>query len=60
LTEDGVRMREELEELTDRLDLAPYAHLGAAGVERLTELGQGFVMKAFAAGAFPKDLLGKS
>ncbi|WP_030208625.1 hypothetical protein [Streptomyces sp. NRRL S-87] len=60
LTEDGVRMRAELEDVTDRLDMAPYAHLGEAGVARLTELGQGFVMTMFAAGAFPKDLLGKS
>ncbi|MEV7419622.1 hypothetical protein [Streptomyces sp. NPDC089919] len=60
LTEAGTAMRAELEELTDRLDLAPYAHLGAAGVERLTELGQGFVMTLVMAGGFPADLLGKA
>ena len=59
LTEDGVRLRAEVEEHTDRIDLAPYTHLGAAGVERLTELGRGFLLAAVAAGAFPADLSGK-
>ncbi|HEY9369032.1 SCO6745 family protein [Streptomyces sp.] len=59
LTEAGVALREELEAQTDRLDSAPYEHLGAAGVERLTELGRGFLMTAAVAGAFPADLIGK-
>ncbi|MFF2774499.1 hypothetical protein ACFVU3_06290 [Streptomyces sp. NPDC058052] len=59
LTEAGVRLREELEETTDRLDAAPYEHLGAAGVERLTELGRGFLIAAAGSGAFPADLVGK-
>ncbi|MFI0982188.1 hypothetical protein ACH4SP_34930 [Streptomyces sp. NPDC021093] len=59
LTEAGTALRADLEDTTDRLDLAPYEHLGAAGVERLTELGRGFLMKAAAAGAFPETLLGK-
>ncbi|MEU9852747.1 hypothetical protein [Streptomyces sp. NPDC047974] len=59
LTESGKRLREELEETTDRLDAAPYEHLGAAGVERLTELGRGFLAAAAGAGAFPADLVGK-
>ncbi|MFB7942169.1 SCO6745 family protein [Streptomyces sp. NPDC004779] len=59
LTEAGGRLREELEETTDRLDAAPYEHLGAAGVERLTELGRGFLIAAAGAGAFPGDLVGK-
>ncbi|MFC9732443.1 hypothetical protein ACH4MA_12430 [Streptomyces roseolus] len=59
LTEAGARLRGELEETTDRLDAAPYEHLGAAGVERLTELGRGFLAAAGAAGAFPADLVGK-
>lgn len=59
LTEAGVALRADVEEVTDRLDLAPYAHLGAAGVERLTELGRGFLMTAAAAGAFPQTLVGK-
>ncbi|MFF9143468.1 hypothetical protein ACF1BN_01215 [Streptomyces sp. NPDC014861] len=59
LTEAGGRLREELEETTDRLDAAPYEHLGAAGVERLTELGRGFLIAAAGAGAFPADLVGK-
>ncbi len=59
LTEQGVALREEIERDTDRLDRAPYEHLGAEGVARLTELGAGFARAAVAAGAFPEDLFGK-
>ncbi|CAM5674019.1 hypothetical protein GCM10010329_42220 [Streptomyces spiroverticillatus] len=59
LTEAGTQLRADIEDVTDRLDLAPYEHLGAEGVERLTELGRGFLMTAAAAGAFPETLLGK-
>ncbi|CAL9594697.1 hypothetical protein AB0N23_11320 [Streptomyces sp. NPDC052644] len=56
LTEAGAALREEVEDHTDRMDTAPYAHLGAAGVERLTELAKGFLRQAAAAGAFPRGL----
>ncbi|MCX4531170.1 hypothetical protein [Streptomyces sp. NBC_01669] len=59
LTEAGVALRAELEDTTDRMDLAPYEHLGAEGVERLTELARGFLLTAASAGAFPADLVGK-
>ncbi len=59
LTEAGTELRKDLEESTDRMDTAPYEHLGAAGVERLTELASGFLMTALGAGAFPADLIGK-
>ncbi|GAA3486752.1 MULTISPECIES: SCO6745 family protein [Streptomyces] len=59
LTEAGTRLRADVEDVTDRLDLAPYEHLGAAGVARLTDLGRGFLMTAAAAGAFPDSLVGK-
>ncbi|MFG3497466.1 hypothetical protein [Streptomyces sp. NPDC047928] len=59
LTEDGRALRERLEEHTDRLDAGPWEHLGAAGVERLTELGRGFLKAAVAAGAFPARLTGR-
>ncbi|MFP3986749.1 hypothetical protein U9R90_04450 [Streptomyces sp. E11-3] len=58
-TEEGTALRKGIERTTDRLDAAPYEHLGAAGVERLTELGTGFLMTAAEAGAFPADLVGK-
>ncbi|MEV6794524.1 hypothetical protein AB0M87_21625 [Streptomyces sp. NPDC051320] len=58
LTEAGKQLREGIEADTDRLDLAPYEHLGAEGVERLTELGRGFLATAASAGAFPGDLAG--
>ncbi|WP_393062763.1 hypothetical protein [Streptomyces sp. LN549] len=58
LTEAGTALRAGLEEATDRMDLAPYEHLGGAGVARLTELGRGFLGTALAAGAFPSDATG--
>ncbi|MFG2594991.1 hypothetical protein [Streptomyces sp. NPDC048462] len=58
LTEEGAALRAGVEESTDRMDLAPYEHLGGAGVARLTELGRGFLATAFAAGAFPADATG--
>ncbi len=39
-TDEGRAHRERVEEATDRLSLAPYAHLGAEGCARLTELGK--------------------
>ncbi|CAM5631889.1 hypothetical protein SAVIM338S_06049 [Streptomyces avidinii] len=60
LTAEGAALREALEEETDRLDAAPYEHLGAAGLARLAEIGGGLTLKALKAGAFPRDLLGKA
>ncbi|WP_328877925.1 SCO6745 family protein [Streptomyces sp. NBC_00299] len=60
LTPAGVALRERIESETDRLDRAPYEHLGAERVARLTELATGFTRAVVAAGAFPQDLLGKS
>lgn len=59
LTEAGVALRRNIEDATDRLDLAPYEHLGAAGVERLTELMSTLVTTMLAAGAFPAGMTGK-
>ncbi|MEU6257229.1 hypothetical protein [Streptomyces sp. NPDC047043] len=59
LTEQGVALRAGIEAETDRLDRAPYEHLGAGGVGRLTELGTVFTGAAVAAGCFPADLIGK-
>ncbi|MGA5200988.1 SCO6745 family protein [Streptomyces variegatus] len=59
LTEQGVALRREIEHETDRLDRAPYEHLGPQGVARLTELGGVFAHAALVAGAFPADLIGK-
>jgi hypothetical protein len=60
LTADGTDLRRDIEAVTDRADLAPYQHLGAAGVERLTELAAAFTRTALAAGAFPAKVFGKS
>ncbi|MFI9352416.1 SCO6745 family protein [Streptomyces lydicus] len=59
LTEAGVQLRKDLEHRTDRLDRGPYAHLGAEGVARLTELAAGFTTTAMNAGAFPAVMFGK-
>ncbi|KDN72625.1 SalK [Streptomyces olindensis] len=59
LTERGAALRQEIENETDRLDRAPYEHLGPQGVARLTELGGAFARAALMAGAFPADLIGK-
>ncbi|WP_181768152.1 SCO6745 family protein [Streptomyces albidus (ex Kaewkla and Franco 2022)] len=59
LTDEGATLRKELEHSTDRLDSAPYEHLGEAGVERLTELASEFAATAATAGAFPADLFGR-
>lgn len=60
LTEAGTTLRKDLENETDRLAAAPYDHLGAAGVERLTELAGGFAVTALGNGAFPKGIFGKA
>ncbi|MFI6876947.1 hypothetical protein ACIBL6_26265 [Streptomyces sp. NPDC050400] len=60
LTEEGVRLRAEIETRTDVLDHAPYEHLGEDGVARLTELAAGFIGAALENGAFPADLIGKA
>ncbi|MFD5322427.1 hypothetical protein [Streptomyces sp. NPDC127092] len=60
LTGAGEALRESLEEETDRLDAAPYEHLGAEGTARLTALAKGFLVAAVGAGAFPADLTGKA
>lgn len=60
LTEAGTALRKDLENETDRLGAAPYDHLGAAGVERLTELAGGFAMTALGKGAFPKGIFGRA
>ncbi|WP_435240965.1 SCO6745 family protein [Streptomyces cucumeris] len=59
LTEAGTELRAALENETDRLDAAPYEHLGAAGVARLTELAGALTTTALERGAFPGDLIGK-
>ncbi|MDN3061161.1 hypothetical protein PH213_43060 [Streptomyces sp. SRF1] len=59
LTKAGAELRDEAEALTDRLDAAPYDHLGPAATARLTELAGAFTTTLRAAGAFPTHLYGK-
>ncbi|MFI9202132.1 hypothetical protein [Streptomyces sp. NPDC053048] len=55
-TEAGTALREELEAETDRLDAAPWTHLGEEDTERLATLTKTFTAAALKAGAFPADL----
>ncbi|WP_333770740.1 SCO6745 family protein [Streptomyces sp. IBSBF 2435] len=60
LTEAGTALRAGLERETDHLASAPYDHLGAAGVERLTELAGGFAAIALANGAYPNGIFARN
>lgn len=59
LTPAGTELRGNVEELTDRLDVAPYDHLGPRARERLIELASAFATSLRAAGAFPSAYFGK-
>ncbi|MFB4319991.1 hypothetical protein [Actinomadura sp. 21ATH] len=59
LTQAGAALRDEAEALTDRLDTAPYDHLGPAATARLTELAGGFTTALRTANAFPASNFGK-
>lgn len=53
LTEAGVALRAQVEADTDRLDAAPWRHLGEERTLRLIELGKQLSRTAVANGAFP-------
>lgn len=59
LTGRGAELRRSIEADTDRLDLKPYRHLGAAGTARLTELAGGFSKVVLASGGLPLQEIGK-
>ncbi|MGH3567494.1 MAG: SCO6745 family protein [Pseudonocardia sp.] len=56
LTVDGVALRKRVEDDTNRLGAAPWAHLGPDGCARLSELGGSLVGALLAAGCFPKGV----
>lgn len=53
LTPEGVELRRHIEHETDRLDRAPYAHLGEDGTVRLAGIAVDLTTRALSAGAFP-------
>jgi hypothetical protein len=53
LTADGESLRKRIEDDTNRLGHAPWAHLGAEGATRLGEIGGSLVRALLAAGCFP-------
>lgn len=53
LTADGAALRKRVEDDTNRLGAAPWAHLGAEGAARLSVLGGPLVRALLAAGCFP-------
>ncbi|MFI8182614.1 hypothetical protein ACIF70_19160 [Actinacidiphila glaucinigra] len=60
LTDPGVELRREIEGVTDRLDRAPYEHLGATAVDRLTTLAGALTHRVLGNGGFPLQHFGKS
>ncbi|HKS47321.1 MAG TPA: hypothetical protein VJT49_19860 [Amycolatopsis sp.] len=56
LTTEGIRLREDIEHETDRLDRSPYEYLGPERTRRLTRLAGQFVGLAADADAFPAIL----
>lgn len=59
LTGQGAELRRAVEADTDRLDVAPYEHLGAEGTRRLTELAGAFSKVVLAGGGLPLENIGK-
>ena len=57
LTGEGTALRGSVETATDTHAFAPWAGLGAAGADRLAELGRPLVATALARGAFPDEVL---
>ncbi|MCY7342724.1 MAG: hypothetical protein LH603_13030 [Pseudonocardia sp.] len=53
LTDTGKGLRKTIEDDTDRLGAAPWAHLGAEGAARLGGIGGRLVQALLAAGCFP-------
>ncbi|WP_369136941.1 SCO6745 family protein [Modestobacter versicolor] len=53
LTPAGIALREALEQETDELSAAPFAHLGTERTERVGELAAALTGRVLAAGAFP-------
>ncbi|GJF32466.1 hypothetical protein KNE206_51660 [Kitasatospora sp. NE20-6] len=60
LTEAGHALRRSVEDTTDRLAHAPFAHLGQAGVERLTAVGRELTATAMSNGAFPRGVFSRT
>jgi hypothetical protein len=56
LTPQGEALRKDIEDDTNRLGHAPWAHLGADGAARLGEIGGALVRALLAAGCFPDGL----
>ena len=57
LSQHGQRMRDHIEQNTDRLAAGPWEHLGEARTEQVIELGREMSRTAATAGAFP-DIFG--
>ncbi|AJE80490.1 hypothetical protein SLNWT_0114 [Streptomyces albus] len=60
LTDRGTELRRALEADTDRLDAAPYRHLGPARTARLTELATAFTKVVLAGGGMPLRDIGRT
>jgi hypothetical protein len=56
LTSAGFALRQEVENDTDRMDVAAWLHLGEQRTQRLIDLGKGLTRIIVANGAFPRDV----
>jgi hypothetical protein len=59
ISEKGAALREEVEQATDAMSMAPWEHLGAAELERLTSTGAELSRALLKAGAFPASAFGR-
>ena len=59
VSEKGAALREEIERATDAMSMAPWEHLGAAELERLTGTGAELSRSLLKAGAFPASAFGR-
>ena len=59
LTDDGERLRAQVEADTDTMAAAPWRHLGAIGTSRVVELGKSLSRRLVAAGALPPGTFGR-
>ncbi|MDP9430058.1 MAG: hypothetical protein M3Q47_14840 [Actinomycetota bacterium] len=57
LTDEGDRLRAEVETGTDALSAAPWQHLGPEGTARVTELGRALSRRLVGNGAYPAGVL---
>jgi hypothetical protein len=59
LTEEGVRVRESIEAVTDALAAAPWQRLGVEGTQRVIDVGRALSRQLVEGGAFPGEIFAR-